>query len=69
MSSKLSYFADIGNAIGILLLLECYSSSLHGSDWPIYKGNFYFTGNNDEIIVKNNNLKGEPSFSFFNCLY
>jgi outer membrane protein OmpA-like peptidoglycan-associated protein/outer membrane protein assembly factor BamB len=27
------------------------------SDWPIYKGNIYFTGNNDEIIVKNNNLK------------
>lgn len=26
-------------------------------DWPIYKGNIYFTGNNDEIIVKNNNLK------------
>lgn len=29
----------------------------HGSDWPIYKGNIYFTGNNDEIIVKNGNLK------------
>jgi outer membrane protein assembly factor BamB len=27
------------------------------SDWPIYKGNIYFTGNNDEIIIKNNNLK------------
>jgi len=27
------------------------------SDWPIYKGNIYFTGNNDEIIVKNNYLK------------
>lgn len=26
-------------------------------DWPIYKGNIYFTGNNDEITVKNNNLK------------
>jgi len=27
------------------------------ADWPIYKGNIYFTGNNDEIIVKNSNLK------------
>lgn len=27
------------------------------TDWPIYKGNIYFTGNNDEIVVKNNNLK------------
>lgn len=27
------------------------------SDWPVYKGNAYFTGNNDQIIVKNNNLK------------
>jgi outer membrane protein OmpA-like peptidoglycan-associated protein/outer membrane protein assembly factor BamB len=26
-------------------------------DWPIFKGNIYFTGNNDEIIVKNSNLK------------
>ena len=42
-----------------LLLLICTSSplSLHGNDWPIFKGNIYFTGNNDEIIVKNNNLK------------
>ncbi|MCU0848525.1 MAG: PQQ-binding-like beta-propeller repeat protein [Spirochaetes bacterium] len=27
------------------------------SDWPVYKGNIYYTGNNDEITVKNNNLK------------
>ncbi|HPJ35847.1 MAG TPA: PQQ-binding-like beta-propeller repeat protein [Spirochaetota bacterium] len=31
--------------------------ALHAEDWPIYKGNIYFTGNNDEITVKNNNLK------------
>ena len=30
---------------------------LFASDWPVYKGNIYFTGNNDEIIVKNSNLK------------
>ncbi|PKL37813.1 MAG: hypothetical protein CVV44_15885 [Spirochaetae bacterium HGW-Spirochaetae-1] len=34
-----------------------YPAQLQGADWPIYKGNIYFTGNNDEIIVKNNNLK------------
>lgn len=30
---------------------------LPAEDWPIYKGNIYFTGNNDEITVKNSNLK------------
>jgi len=33
------------------------SSLSYSSDWPIYKGNLYFTANNDQIIVKNNNLK------------
>lgn len=27
------------------------------ANWPIYKGNLYFTGNNDQIVVKNGNLK------------
>ncbi|MDY6968591.1 MAG: OmpA family protein [Spirochaetota bacterium] len=40
--------------LAIFIFLPSY---LNGSDWPIYKGNIYFTGNNDEIIVKNNNLK------------
>jgi len=31
--------------------------SVFAQDWPIYKGNIYFTGNNDEITVKNGNLK------------
>ncbi len=39
--------------IGFLLL----ASPIWGNDWPIYKGNIYFTGNNDEITVKNGNLK------------
>ncbi len=26
-------------------------------DWPIYKGNLFFTGNNDEIIVPGNQIK------------
>ncbi|MFH0974244.1 MAG: PQQ-binding-like beta-propeller repeat protein [Spirochaetota bacterium] len=38
----------------VFLIIPATSES---SDWPIYKGNIYFTGNNDEIIVKNNNLK------------
>jgi outer membrane protein OmpA-like peptidoglycan-associated protein len=41
-------------AIAILI----FQSLLYAEDdWPIYKGNIYFTGNNDEITVKNNNLK------------
>ncbi len=40
-----------------LILIIFILFSLTGSDWPIYKGNIYFTGNNDEIIVKNSNLK------------
>ena len=39
--------------MGVLL---CGSLSA-STDWPIYKGNIFFTGNNDEITVKNNNLK------------
>lgn len=31
--------------------------TLFAQDWPIYKGNIYFTGNNDELIVPNNRLK------------
>lgn len=34
-----------------------FHTPIHAQDWPIYKGNIYFTGNNDEITVKNNNLK------------
>ncbi len=34
-----------------------YSSVSTGADWPIYKGNIYFTGNNDEVVVKTNTLK------------
>ncbi len=42
----------------LVLLCACwYVPALLAADWPIYKGNIYFTGNNDEIVVKNNNLK------------
>lgn len=45
--------------VPILVLLSILQSpSIRAEeDWPIYKGNIYFTGNNDEITVKNNNLK------------
>jgi outer membrane protein OmpA-like peptidoglycan-associated protein/outer membrane protein assembly factor BamB len=33
------------------------ATAVSASDWPIYKGNIFYTGNNDEITVKNNNLK------------
>jgi outer membrane protein OmpA-like peptidoglycan-associated protein/outer membrane protein assembly factor BamB len=43
----------------ILILISAAGifAPLNSQDWPIYKGNIYFTGNNDEITVKNNNLK------------
>ncbi len=44
----------------LLILTVLFTASgtlLPAEDWPIYKGNIYFTGNNDEITVKNNNLK------------
>lgn len=41
-------------ALGFFSIL---STGLFSQDWPIYKGNLYFTGNNDEIVVSNNNLK------------
>jgi outer membrane protein OmpA-like peptidoglycan-associated protein/outer membrane protein assembly factor BamB len=44
-------------AIILLILLVSVSILNASDDWPIYKGNIYFTGNNDEITVKNNNLK------------
>jgi outer membrane protein assembly factor BamB len=42
--------------LSVLLLLMAAEVLLAG-DWPIYKGNIFYTGNNDEITVKNNNLK------------
>jgi len=41
----------------LLSFLICGTILYAEEDWPIYKGNIYFTGNNDEITVKNNNLK------------
>ncbi len=44
-----------------LVLFLCVTvivcSSQSRSDWPIFKGNIYFTGNNDELIVKEGTLK------------
>ncbi|HNX60681.1 MAG TPA: PQQ-binding-like beta-propeller repeat protein, partial [Spirochaetota bacterium] len=41
----------------VTVILLMTASALLAQDWPIYKGNIYFTGNNDEIIVKNSSLK------------
>ena len=41
----------------IIIFFILFSGIIFASDWPIYKGNMYFTANNDHIIVKNNNLK------------
>ena len=43
--------------ITFFIILVSLIPNLYAKDWPIFKGNIYFTGNNDEIIVKNNNLK------------
>ena len=40
-----------------LLCLWVLTISKLYPDWPIFKGNLYFTGNNDELIVKNNEIK------------
>lgn len=47
----------IRRAFFIITVFLMLVVSLSGQDWPIYKGNIYFTGNNDEITVKNSNLK------------
>ncbi len=43
--------------ITFAIILLTFITNSYSKDWPIFKGNIYFTGNNDEIIVKNNNLK------------
>jgi outer membrane protein OmpA-like peptidoglycan-associated protein/outer membrane protein assembly factor BamB len=41
----------------LLILFTAMAGISPASDWPVYKGNIFYTGNNDEITVKNNNLK------------
>jgi outer membrane protein OmpA-like peptidoglycan-associated protein/outer membrane protein assembly factor BamB len=41
----------------LMLFMLVMPGIASASDWPIYKGNIFYTGNNDEITVKNNNLK------------
>ncbi|HOS40676.1 MAG TPA: PQQ-binding-like beta-propeller repeat protein, partial [Spirochaetota bacterium] len=41
----------------VAIIITLTATGLVAQDWPIFKGNIYFTGNNDEVIVKNNNLK------------
>lgn len=44
-------------AIPLVLFILMMPAMAKAADWPIYKGNIFYTGNNDEITVKNNNLK------------
>lgn len=59
MGSEYTMDGGVMKRIIILSILIIASSvfQVSASDWPIYKGNIFFTGNNDEITVKNNNLK------------
>ena len=41
----------------ILIIVLLCSINLFADDWPVFKGNIYYTGNNDEITVNNGNLK------------
>ena len=40
-----------------LMAALLFPFSLSADDWPVFKGNIYYTGNNDEITVNNGNLK------------
>ena len=40
----------------MFIIIVC-ATALSADDWPVFKGNIYYTGNNDEITVKNGNLK------------
>lgn len=44
-------------ALLVFVIIISTIFTVYSQDWPIYKGNIYFTGNNDEIVVKNGNLK------------
>ncbi|MBN8216079.1 MAG: PQQ-binding-like beta-propeller repeat protein [Spirochaetes bacterium] len=44
-------------ALRLTTLLLALRTILPATDWPIHKGNPYFTGNNDELIVKDHELK------------
>jgi len=49
------------SSLVVMILLGTWAVSntgiLSAEDWPVYKGNLYLTGNNDELIVKNKNIK------------
>ncbi|MDA3901262.1 MAG: PQQ-binding-like beta-propeller repeat protein [Spirochaetes bacterium] len=47
----------IAKKVTTVVVLVLFFTALAASDWPVYKGNIYFTGNNDEIVVPNGNLK------------
>jgi len=40
-----------------LILLTFYAENVFAADWPMYKGNLYFSSNNDEIPANGNDVK------------
>lgn len=54
--------------VKILFSFFVFFSSILWGNWPSYKGNLYFTGNNDELIVKSHEVKwtfSAPSKIFY----
>lgn len=43
--------------VWFISLFFVFAGSVFAEDWPVYKGNQYFTGNNDEMIVKGNAIR------------
>ena len=54
---KRSLYLYFALALWLPMIFLSVTPPISADDWPIYKGNIYFTGNNDEIIVKSNTLK------------
>jgi len=45
------------NKIVFLILISFYTKNIFAGDWPMYKGNLYFSSNNDEIPANGNDVK------------
>ncbi len=57
MNEKRILTAGMGTLALTFILLSIPILPLGAGNWPIYKGNIYLTGNNDNVPVKNSNLK------------
>ncbi len=43
--------------LSLAVILALFFGQAQASDWPVYKGNLFLTGNNDELVVSNNRIK------------